>query len=1019
MSDSVNVLLRFHRPGMNRVCSVIDGNPDYDALMAYRIEGSEWAPFADGIDVADKRQAALETFESKIRRGSLKVIKPTFPGFCCEGRTNNNLREFAFFERLCASSGIRLFNYSDCATETVVLSDGQLNDAVEILIDDAKQFYAERSDISASVVYQQILYSRSLLAYALAFSSPDAVRPAALVQANDHSPVRVAMSMVMKALGVPRVYLQHAEVTRYFPELDFEYSVLRNRQSLSIYQEVGPVSGKVYVIPRQEDPFAREALSKRRTEGVAVVIYPTSRVLVPELCTLARILSDNVAVGSVSIKPHPGAPAIDLEALTPTRVRIVTEVPHEDHIAIVGNSAVAIELIHRGIPVYQCFTFDPIAPDYYGFVRSGLTKQVTLDDLSRPFWEPYDLNQQWLETYAAWDPSVDGRYLKDKAEFVAEMARLAGQAAASGPLGLTLNRFVSMRARLRRRAVHLLGRMIRAKPALALRLGGPAIALSSRVAEAALAQCDRAGRFLSAHVGVVVPVSSGPRGPVPRGPRFLRAEEDVTAFLVHALPNTEDPGTWMQLNDRAEIIPAATIIKVLDTLFQQRSPALNTILGRIKGWPSGSASGTWAYLKKVSWGNLEIGETELADIARFVYGYTGTHRVRASLEQSLLLAILRAGTCEQLDEFWRKAVATTRATLSTNHQIEIIRKLRATPGREEEAASAFAKFTAQASPFDRLKFKTMDVLEGRGVAGWDHSQAEGDFIECAPPPLSTEFANHVRPTYERLRSRMRFMDVRFDREAACALNASIRDALTRRQPFCLIRLSDGEGYLFPDGPFFGHADSANRERHWWGIELNPDRRARIIEQARQAIRAANVVGIPTVYRFIRDHSIRSASLAQTVQGRGLLQVLHGVPGLIGAHAVIGEDKLNVSLFSDMQAVCALADAAAEVVVVGSVRGDHLPSPLRSLSRLQCIELPTHARTALNDKYNAGAMPLPLVYDAIVDRMDDVVGPGTLVLVAGGIVGKILLGRAHERGAVALDIGSVLDDWTTDGLRTMR
>src|SRR5690606_10483271 len=142
---------------------------------------------------------------------------------------------------LCRGSRITLFNYADCAHRTVSGSDGRLDAASRVLIDDAREFYAARSDVSASIVYQQILYSRSLLAFALAFAAPDAVRPAALVQANDHSPVRVALSMVMKALGVPRVYLQHAEVTEHFPELDFEYSVLRNRQSLKTYESIGPV----------------------------------------------------------------------------------------------------------------------------------------------------------------------------------------------------------------------------------------------------------------------------------------------------------------------------------------------------------------------------------------------------------------------------------------------------------------------------------------------------------------------------------------------------------------------------------------------------------------------------------------------------------------------------------------------------------------------------------------------------------------------------------------------------------
>lgn len=62
--------------------------------------------------------------------------------------------------------------------------------------------------------------------------------------------------------------------------------------------------------------------------------------------------------------------------------------------------------------------------------------------------------------------------------------------------------------------------------------------------------------------------------------------------------------------------------------------------------------------------------------------------------------------------------------------------------------------------------------------------------------------------------------------------------------------------------------------------------------------------------------------------------------------------------------------------------------------------------------------MPFIYDTILAGLDDV-GPGDLVLIAGGIVGKILLGHAKEHGAVALDIGSVIDDWVSGGQKSLR
>jgi hypothetical protein len=60
-----------------------------------------------------------------------------------------------------------------------------------------------------------------------------------------------------------------------------------------------------------------------------------------------------------------------------------------------------------------------------------------------------------------------------------------------------------------------------------------------------------------------------------------------------------------------------------------------------------------------------------------------------------------------------------------------------------------------------------------------------------------------------------------------------------------------------------------------------------------------------------------------------------------------------------------------------------------------------------------------VYRSILNEIDQIVVPGDLVLVAGGIIGKIFLGRARAKGAVALDLGHVVDDWIHPALPSIR
>lgn len=1008
-------LLRFHPQGMHRVASVIDGNPDYDVLLGRRLDGPEWSVLRSSGDSDEMRQAALALFEAKLRQGPSKVFLPACPGICCDGGTANNRREFAFFERL---TNIRLFNYSDSGSRPALVPEAELEEARRLLIADAREFFENRSSLSAAIVHQQILYSRTLLDSAVAFSDPDSVKPAALVQANDHSAARVALSMVMKALGVPRVYLQHAEVTNHFPPLDFEYSVLRNRQSLRTYEQIGPIAGRVYILSRHDEPFARSRLQRPREEPVTVVIYPTSRIRGEQLKDVVAALSSNPFIARVLIKAHPASRAADFASLDAPGVRLIKDIPAEDHVALVGNSAVAIELLHFGIPVYQNFDFDPIAPDYYGFVRRGLTKHVPLQALSGAFWTPYDVSAEWLAAYAELDPSVDGTHEQDQQEFVAEMKRLAGVAGASASRRSPSRQRGPVRGRLRRLARDLLARSIHWSPRPASRVALAASRRLERLGRHASELGDHLARFVAAHTRSGGP-NAGEKSAGAAAAHESHGRQDTFKLVEYTLAEVDNPGHWMQLNERAGAIPPLIVVDVLETLFQGRAPVLRKILDATNEWPDGSAAGTWTYLRKVMWSNRDIGAAELSDIARFVYTYSGAARMRARLEHLLLQVILRSGSCTHLDEFWSRAREVRRESLPPNRRIELIRRLRMEPGREAEARQEQAAFEAQASAFELLKFRTMDVLEGRGVPGWGHAEAEAEFAATAPSSLSREYEAYLKPVYDALRTRMPFMDVRTNREAAKELVSLIERALDGRRPFSLIRLGDGEGYLFPDGPFFRAEDRRNRERHWWGIELTVERRDAIIAEARRAVAEADVVGIPAIYRFIRDHGDRSYSLTQTIQGRGLLQALHEIAALAAPQTLMAEDRVNVALFSDVDAVLSLAGRAEHVVIVSSVRPECLPDSIRGFPCLTTIGLPTHSRTSLNDRYVIRDEVLPLVYSELLQQLEPVTTPGALVLVAGGIIGKVFVGRARELGAVALDIGSVLDDWIGGGLRTLR
>lgn len=1008
--------IRLHREGLLRVGRIIDANPNYDELLEYRLTGPEWASFTPRNSLERKRQQATSMFESKFRARRHQMILPEFPGIACDGKTHNNLREFQFFERICAPAGIRISdrNYGQCQTVSISKLQPEEAAAHEAITADVAAYYQERSDIAASLVRQQILYSRSFFTFLLSFSRPGAVLPSALVQANDHSPASVALSMVFKGMGVPRIYLQHAEVTPNFPALDFEYSVLRNQQSQQTYASVAPPAGQVYVIPRYEEPFARDRLSQERGTDVRVVLYPTSRVLLDELRAIVGALNDNPAVGRVMIKQHPGAAKRLDHALEGLAVELVDELPTEDHVAIVGNSSVAIELLHRGVPVYQNFAFDPVSRDYYGLVAGGVTREVTTRNLTGKFWRTYAITSDWLDRYVRLDPTASTDYQAEQAAFVAEMQRLAARD--NAPVTPPKRMKGRIRARLKAMGKRGALRAIDINKPLATRGANLILAVSHRLGTFLTVNSYYAASFLQTRLkmNIKAPVWSG----APRA-RTGASRAELIGFLEQTLADLENPAEWIMRNDAIKVFDGETIISTVEAMFQNRRPALNTVFGGYPQWPAGSAVGTWIYLKKSEWGNIPLLTEELAAISGFVYAYDGDTLVRALLESSLLKAILRGGTGEQLDGFWRNASVVRKEGLGLNTRMALQRKLRSLPGREAEAERALEEIKANSTPLELLKLDNMAFMEGRPARGWNHAHAEQQFAHLAPSRIAREFAANIQPAYDILRSRMPFMDVRSSRAEADELIRRIRASIEDRKPFSLIRLSDGEGYLFPEGQHFTASDAANRERHWWGTELAAELREKIVHEARNAVSHADVVGIPAIYRFIRDFGDNSLSLTETVQGRGLLQVLGGVAALAAPDARFAEDKVNVSLFSRHDDLLSLAEAAGKLIIIGSVNRGHLPSSLTQAQRTTVILLPTHARTALNDRYNPGTEPLPLAYPSLLKKLEALVTPGDLVLVAGGIVGKILVGRARKKGAVALDIGSVIDDWVNNEPTTLR
>lgn len=1077
MSDVANIL-RFHLQGLQRVCRVIDGNPNYDGLMEHHLGDSHWAVFQTSSDIAKKRADAIALFEKKFRSGKAKAILPEFAGFACEGRTPNNVREFEFFERICEAYDIKILkqNYSDC--DAILVSD-LTNDEIaarDVISNEVESFYAGRDNITGSLVRQQILYSQAFFNFLLAFSRQGAVRPTALVQANDHSPVRVALSMVMKGLGIPRVYLQHAEVTQSFPELDFEYNVLRNARSRETYEAIGPITGEVFVVAREETAFARERLFMAREGSVPVVIYPSSRVLVDELIRVIGELQKNLDVSKVIIKQHPAAAKALDSILGESGVEFSKDIPNENHVAIVGNSAVVIELLHRGIPVYQNFDSDPTSADYYSFVASGLTYGLDHSDLSGRFWRKYPPTSGWIEMFAKWNPTAAEGYLEEQTRFADAMARIAKSSESPRSAGPMLSGVKSPQSKpapydlinrsdqsadekhaqnsapkkdqtsspspkgrsVKSRLKNFVRRQLAAHPVAGRRVVRGLSAAGSRLSR--YAQVADTSISIDTGTNAILPSDSdrhlerdATRDKLRDRKRDKRRDTDRDRqrdairdterdtqrdlalnppLLALALSEARDPAAFFVKAQSLDGVSSLSMIRALETIISERDVSLSKFFEEYSRPDWKSAAGVYAFLRRSDWINSEMSKRDLNKALECFDSLDDKDPTKKAMINALFPALVSYGTEKNVSRFFDPGSPISWDKLTFPKRLTLVRKLADTPDRAPDALRLLEEMKENASELEALKLRNFEHLVGWSKEPWVHKEAEEKFLDVAPAHIVKEFRAYAIPAYELLRKQMRFMEVRSDPEQQSSLEKRIADAISMEKPFSCIRLSDREGYLFSREGRFTSQDVRNCELHWWGTELDDGLRDRIIEEARTAVSDADIVGIPSIYRFIRDVSEKSRSLDSTLQGRGLLDVLGGIRELSNDDAVFTEDKFNVGFVGNIERVSRLAAAAQRLVIVSSIADAHLPNQLTNHRDFQYISLPGHRKTHANSRYARTETILPLAYPEISSQVAEIAGPGTLVLVAGGLIGKILIGRAREAGSVVLDLGHVVDDWAT-------
>jgi Tfp pilus assembly protein PilF len=240
---------------------------------------------------------------------------------------------------------------------------------------------------------------------------------------------------------------------------------------------------------------------------------------------------------------------------------------------------------------------------------------------------------------------------------------------------------------------------------------------------------------------------------------------------------------------------------------------------------------------------------------------------------------------------------------------------------------------------------------------------------------------------------------------------TVRAKLVAKTPWSMIRVGDAESNALAYASNIARhfdSDAAEREIVWWGRTLDADARAALAARVLAAMRDADALGIPTLERLLRDvRPERRDFLGPTRGGRGLATVMRALEdggALAGARDLVTSAHIQHDL-EKWNLYSALTEGVDGIVAVSCHPRLTDVMPLA----LNIVIPPRHASLASFGMAEMGPKILPEVLDETIAKLPGDLA-GRLVIVGAGYAGKVIIQEAKKRGAVALDLGSILDYW---------
>lgn len=312
-------------------------------------------------------------------------------------------------------------------------------------------------------------------------------------------------------------------------------------------------------------------------------------------------------------------------------------------------------------------------------------------------------------------------------------------------------------------------------------------------------------------------------------------------------------------------------------------------------------------------------------------------------------------------------------------------------------------FSKELSPSNGVKVCMMRFWLDRDVDGF--SKLERMFCN-QDTWLSRRYEKSIKPLLDKISAENNFLNARFDINRLEYLRCLIADKVANQVGFAYIRLGDGECYGFDESDDIDYSGILRQELHWWGTELDEELRRELQSKFCDALPYADMLGVPTVLRLIRDFnpSKQDEYPKNSLMAR-LFSVMEGAAPFMESRIIV-EDQSNLYLF-DAEFIERLVRLAKKVYVVSGVSAALVDAWNPDSSKIEHIEIPTHRLLKVGNVGSEVSGIFPLVYQEYIDRVSQLAGPGIVFLFSAGFIGKILIAEVARKGSVGLDVGQYL------------